>query len=1172
MPIQPDAPTEKWSPERAAAMRVTPRTLTPGSVLAGRYQIEAALGQGGMGVVYQAYDRSTRRPVAIKAFFPPASFEEGTRRFHREFRALTRLRHPHIVQVFDYGEAGGAPFYVMEFIAGADLSALRRARGGRLPLRDVVDIGLQLCDALAYMHTQGIVHRDLKPSNIMLVNGHDAASSLQSASSTPAPRRSGDDSLHVKVVDFGLAKLSDVSANLTESGVMLGTINYMSPEQGQAQPIDARADLYSLGVVLYELATGQLPFSADTPMAIMLQHVLQSPPFLRSIDPSIPVEFEALVLSLLAKRPVDRPPSAEAVLHALTGLTSLSVPALTEIAISPRADAVFRAGLIGREAELARLNAYLDQAWAGDAKLVVIEGEAGVGKTRLAAELAGQVRLRGGLRLQGACHETEHTPYSPIAEWLEEASRSDEDFNALVAGYEPELARLVPRLRPAAASDNGLDVRQAQLRFFDAVVRVLARLSQRRPLMLLLDDLQWADEATLELLHYLVRNAGGQRILICATARREARDTSVGLLNFLRDLSRLRLLARIDLERLSPRATADLIAAMLGVNESPRELAERIYAESEGNPFFIEEILKALAEEGLLARQAGRWQLKADAGLTMLRIPATIVDVIERRLAHLTEADRVVLNWAAVLGHDFAYQALLSASGLEEGALLDALDSLLRSQLIAEVRDPRQDRYRFTHAKIQEVVYADLNLARRKRMHRSVGEAIEAIYANRLEEMSPILAHHFIEGGDASKIVKYSVMAGDRARRLYANQEAIAFYRHVIALSDTISDVDLLITARQGLGEVHHLIGEYEQAAASFRAVIALLPQSRREAFERRRSTAEAWRRVGQTRETQSDYAEALHAYEQGLASLDVSDAEARARLLNAIAWVHIRQGEYERAAGQCVHSIELAADAPDIVATAYGYLGVAAGFQGDYASAADYHLKSLALWERIGDRSQVAHELNRLGNLAEEGRAYETAIEYYQKSLRLCQQIGHSLGTAYLLNNLGVIAQDRGQLGAARDYFQQSLAIFQRIGSKDGMAIAYTNLAEILLAQQAPDQAAAYLSQAQALTEELGDKPGSVYIWLLMVEASRVEQKWPEALEYALRALHTASENGLKFEEGKAHHLLGQIYLQADRVIEAGRHLMEACSLFGTLGKPAELEQAQEALRRLRERQGSAS
>ncbi len=1266
--MQMDHPTEPWMPGRIQPPAATPGTLPPGSVLAGRYQIESALGQGGMGIVYRARDLQADRRVAIKFFFAPPGVEEGARRFQREFRALTRLQHPRIVQVFDYGQAGDMPFYVMEFIAGADLSGLRRARGGRLSVRETIAVGLQLCDALAYIHGQGVIHRDLKPSNVMIEGSDDSGAN-------PDPH-SPLSNIAIKLVDFGLVKLSEVSAELTQSGMMLGTASYMSPEQAQALPIDTRSDLYSLGVLFYELLTGQLPFTADTPIAVILQHITQNPVPLHTLDAAIPREFETLVLALLAKRPAERPSSAEAVLGALTSLTSLAAPAPVELAASPRADAVFRAGLIGRRTEMERLNHYLDQAWAGEGQLVVIEGEAGVGKTRLAAELGGQARLRGGLRLVGTCHETERVPYGPVAEWFNDIFRLSQDFGSIISGLEPELARLVPRLIPFTPPPPGdaIEPEQAKLRFFDAVMRALGRLSERKPLMLLLDDLQWADEATLELLHYLVRNARGQRLIsgqvvrdktpperadlvqlrqmlarhfnegelrdlcfdlrnlynldldysslpgqgkgdkarelvayldrrhrvdelmtacrklrpeldwgkageetlipprlvperlnrifICATTRSEECDESGPLAALQRDLSRLRLLERIRLERLSSQAASELVAALLGVDQAPPQLAERIYTESEGNPFFIEETLKALAAEGLLVRQDGRWRLQADLGLTMLRIPSTIVDVVERRLARLADADRNALNWAAVLGHEFAYNVLQAASEIEEDALLDALDNLLRDQLIVEVRDPRQDRYRFTHGKINEVIYGALSNVRRKKMHRSAGQAIEKIYAARLEEMSPMLARHFTQGGDAPKAIQYNVQAGDRARKVYANQEAIAFYRQAVELAGDETQVEHQIAAHQGLGEVYHLIGEYEQAAASFRAVIDMAPQVRGEERERRRLLAQAWRGVVQASEARSDYDEALRACEQGLSLVGISNREEWARLLNGIGWIYIRKGDYEQARRQCEQAIELARDNPAIVATAYGYLGNAAEFS-DYEQAVTYHRESLALWEKIGDKSRVARELNYLGNLAEARGMYDDAIREYQKSLALCREIGHSLGTAALLNNLGVIYQNRGQLELARDHFQQGLEIYQRIGSKEGVAITYGNLAEIGLASGEIDQALAYLCQAESINEEIGDRYGLSYTWMLMAEARLAEGHMDEARNLALRALELAAESGIKLQEGKAHHLLARLFIQSGQTDEARRHLLDACAIFEAIGKQDDLIRARDLLQK---------
>ncbi len=1050
---------------------IVSRALLPGQVLLNRYKIEAALGQGGMGVVYRAHDRQIDRPVAVKAFFMPGGSGDGAgaqgagaQRFQREFRALTRLEHPHIVRVYDYGEADGVPFYVMEFIAGADLSALRQQRGGRLPLRDVISMALQLCDALSYVHTQGIVHRDLKPSNVMAVNA------------TPDRSLSARSDYDLKLVDFGLAKLSDVSLNLTESGTALGTINYMSPEQVQALPLDGRSDLYSFGVLLYELTVGRLPFTGEAPTSIMLQHIFQTPPPLRSIDPAIPPEFQNLVSSLLEKRPADRPSSAAAVSNVLSGLTSLTFTIPIEVIAAPRADAVLRAGLIGRQTELNRLNDYLAEAWDGEGRLIIIDGEAGVGKSRLALELAGQVRLRGGHRLVATCHEVERVPYGPIAEWLTDAARNVEEFQRIVTGFEPELARLVPQLitTHGLTAEAELDPQQAKLRFFDAVLHTLIHLSERKPLMLLLDDIQWADEASLELLHYLIRNARDQRIFLCATQRREDRELSGPLTTLLRDLSRLRLCERLELNRLSRQATADLVAALLGLEAAPVDLVERLYRESEGNPFFVEELLKALAEEGLLIRQSGGWQVQTDISLSMLQIPSTISDVIERRLARISADERSVLNWGAVLGYEFVHAILQPVAGLDEEALLDRLDNLLRAQLIAEVRDPREDKYRFTHAQIREEIYQALSGARRKKMHRAAGNAIEKVYAARLEELSPILAHHYRQGGDAPKAVRYGVQAGDRARKVYANQEAIGFYQQAIELADEAVDVDRLIAAHLGLGEVQQLIGNYQAAAASYRTIVDLASQSDRGEDNRRQLIAEAWWGIGQAQEALGEYVTALGAYDNGLNNLAENDHVERARLLTEMAWVHIRQSDYAQARAQCERAITLAEARFDILATAHEYLGMAARNQHDYDAAQFHYERGLHLWEQAGDRARIARVLNGLGVLGIERQHYDEALEYSQRSLALCREIGQTLGTASVLNNLGQIHLERGQFDLARDHFQQGLALYQRVGSKNGIATAYCSLGEVYLAEGKREEALGYLQQAQALAEEIS------FTWLI--------------------------------------------------------------------------------------------
>ncbi len=257
-----------------------------GSVLAGRYELLDPVGQGGMATVYRARRLSDGKLVAVKVLREPYSHDrEFVERFQREASSAAALSHPRVVPVLDSGEDGGVRFLVMEYVEGEDLKAYLR-RSGPLPPSRAVSIAAAVCEALQYAHAQGIVHRDIKPQNILL---------------TPAGE--------VKVTDFGIARALS-SATITETGTVLGSVHYLSPEQARGEPVTAASDLYSLGVVLFEMLTGRLPFDGESPIAVALKHLYEEPPSPRELNPEVPEWLEGVVRRAMAKRPQDRYPSA----------------------------------------------------------------------------------------------------------------------------------------------------------------------------------------------------------------------------------------------------------------------------------------------------------------------------------------------------------------------------------------------------------------------------------------------------------------------------------------------------------------------------------------------------------------------------------------------------------------------------------------------------------------------------------------------------------------------------------------------------------------------------------------------------------------------------------------------------------------------------------------------
>lgn len=717
--------------------------LGPGVVLCRRYRLNSEIGRGGMGVVYRATDLELMREVAVKVLPDTSCSPEARARLLREARAAAALNHPHIVSVYDVGEAEGMPFFVMELVKGPSLSRARPAEISR-----IVEIACQICAALEHAHANNIVHRDLKPDNVLL----------------SAPGESG----MAKLADLGLA-LPGYGERLSRTGVIMGTASYMAPEQALGRALDGRADLYALGVLLYELSTGKVPFKGDNPLAIVSQHVHAPvvPP--RVLRPDLPRALEAVILRLLAKDPVSRFATAAETAKALRESITLAEAASqehtnTSIAIL---DALSRGRLVGRTAELSEACELWRRAREGHGHAVLFSGEPGAGKTRLAREITMQAAVDGAVILSGGCYEYEaNTPYAPFVEafrrWLRE-QRDDKTLRETLREAAPQIAKLVPEIH----SRLGPFPQRAQLRadeerlvFFDAIAQVFANLARRQGLLFFADDLHWADPGTLQLLSHLLRQLRETQLLIVGAYRDTELDRMHPLANALVDWNRERLVTRIALRRFDVAETTAQIGALLGDSVSA-DFGESVHLETEGNPFFVEEVLKSLIEQGSVRLESGQWK-RCEVG--QLVIPQSMKEAIGSRLNRISQESNEVLRAAAVLGKTFKFQDLITITGSKhEDATLDALDEAVRAQLITTGSG---DSFIFTHDKIREVLYEELNPIRRRRLHRQAAEGLERTRETSRDVLEK-LAHHYIQAGDDERALYYNRQAAFEVQRIF---------------------------------------------------------------------------------------------------------------------------------------------------------------------------------------------------------------------------------------------------------------------------------------------------------------------------------------------------------------------------------------------------------------------
>ncbi len=940
------------------------RAALEGTTLQNRYRLDAQLGRGGMGVVYRAYDTLLHREVAVKVLSDTALGSDGRARLLREAQAAAKLNHPNIVSVYDAGEAEGVPFIVMELVEGRSLHDQPPQA-----LSEILSIAQQVCAALEHAHNHDIVHRDLKPENVLIAADGTA-----------------------KLMDFGLAR--SVSSHLTTEGTIVGTVFYLAPEQALGQKIDDRADLYALGVMLYELTAGRLPFTGDDPLAIISQHLNVAPISPRWYKPQIPEALDAIILKLLAKDSAERFPSARELQAALETVMPApgSVPAAASVSLL---DKIVRGKLIGREKELAELRGYYDAARAGTGRLVLIGGEPGIGKTRLVEELAVYARLLEGTVLTGRCYEQEGAlAYLPFIEAFRQYlhTRSSDQLRTELVNAR-DIVKLLPEVQALVEPQPTravLTAEEERLQLFDSVARFMENIARETPLVLVLDDLHWADKATLQLLQHLARETRRARILIVGTFRDTELDTAHPLDEALVELNRERLVTRIPLRRLPRESTEALLAAMFQEEITP-EFLQAVYGETEGNPFFIEEVCKSLIDEGKLYFEDGRWRRP---GIEELEIPQSVKSAIGRRVKKLSDECQRVLTLASVIGREFDFDVLRELAQVDENRLLDLIDEALRSQLIRETRADGREVYVFQHALIAQTLYGALNLRRQARLHEQVGIALEKIYSRHLEEHVDELAYHFYlgaRGGEIDRAVRYSVLAAERAEKLLAYDDAVQHYDHAISLLDEAGRTAETLELWEHVGDVHRTAGDRAELGAAYERAVKIwegLPDPDKETGIR------LYTKIGEMARWAARHPQMVQYVEKGLQLLGSEEPTlARARLLNALAhakyWgLPISEADFVGAQRAAEEALQIAEqlDNPEELSAALDALTGIHVMQGSHPHAWEIIERRLKLFNRLNTFEQ-ADVLSMAARTQAFLGEYARAIEYSKQALELARR-----------------------------------------------------------------------------------------------------------------------------------------------------------------------------------------
>jgi predicted ATPase/class 3 adenylate cyclase/uncharacterized protein HemY len=880
-----------------------------------------------------------------------------------------------------------------------------------------------------------------------------------------------------------------------------------------------------------------------------------------------------------------------------------------------------KAKLIGREAHVQAMTDLSKKMTQGIGGLIWIEGEPGIGKSRLMQEFTDAIQTVNCVLWDGRCSpQKSGQAFSLFSDLFAQAfNLQPSDTPAEIQTRIEQSTQTWPRdaqvtrpylealfgLQPGGLEGKrlgSLEPEQLRQQIFVALRRLFKSLASEQPIVLLLDDLHWIDPMSAEMLQFLIPMVTSVPILFVCAQRRQGADSPNDRLVRTQSLISTQT-ARLSLERLSPVESEVLLSELLPGSEIPGRLRDTIVERSEGNPYFIEEYVRVLIEQGYVQHVQEGWMIHPECDLDAIPLPSSLETLVRSRVDALPTDLKQLVQCAAVIGNSF------------EGSLLESISRLssvrkglarLESRLLVR-RSEEGGRWEFSHSLIESVAYQAMLKARRKAVHLEVAQALELRWAGAEAQHAEELAFHFTQAGQADKALTYLALAGERAAAQFANEEAEGYFEQATQLlaSGTQCAKEVHWRVLAGLGDVYRAMGRLAESKAALEEGLALV----KNAGLADPQNAGIQRRLGETAQKRADLEAAYEHFGQALTILgqqgdDGSQAEV-AHVLNRLAWIHFVRGQFEQARMACEASLTYArsVDSLSELASAENLLGGIHYRQCEWKAALHHTTRAMILREQMGYSWGVASTLGNLGVLAVSAGHWSKARSFFERSLALRQEIGDVEGISIAHNNLGTLARDQGDLNRAESHFNESLGIAipfkirfqaansnvglaqvfllkgeinaaeeilahsldqaQEIGAEDLLVEVFRIQAEIWLTKSAWDKSLEAAQKSAALAAEIGNRSLEVAAWRVLSEIELQKgnfQASRDAIRQAKTALDEAND---ELEAGRVAAQAGRMYLLAAQVKQAETELKTAQEIFMRLGASLELKQVEKALRR---------
>ncbi len=834
--------------------------------------------------------------------------------------------------------------------------------------------------------------------------------------------------------------------------------------------------------------------------------------------------------------------------------------------------------LVGRDREFALLKTAVERLTQGKGGIIFIIGDPGIGKSRLFEEIRNFI-ITEEIPItifEGRClaygENLAYHPFLPVLRKITGITEKDS-----VSDIQNKLIRFTAELFPddykSVAPYIGylfsirygdeldekvkyLDPKGLRYQIFLSIKRLLFALAQRQPLLLVIEDYHWIDTESLELLEFIYEQSISAPMLMFALSR-FVKEKIPGIV---KERLRKKLsenFTEIILRPLDRDAGAQLLYNLLNFPDISPDLKNQILMKADGNPYFVEEIIRSLIDTSKLKFTSGRW--KAIGDFTTITIPDTIQLLLTSRIDQLDDDVRNVLQQASIIGRIFDVELLELVNGANHLMLSLYLATLEEFGFIMRVPGEGDLRYQFRHPLLYEVVYNSILKKNRRSLHRKVGELIENIHKERLDDWAEALAHQYGQSDNYERAMHWLMRAGYKAKGRYANDEAISFFEKLIAITTTVTKVEkevrrrYRVQASEALGELYFLTGRYDQAIKNFEMM--------RDNAQSVGDRARAQRQLATIYQNQGQYDFALQLLdeiEKSFTGTSLSEILERVEIMILRGWIYWVRGMLEPARAECEEAINLLGKLnPEeqlvkaLKATAMSRLGLIAQTKGEYEKAIAYNEEDLRLSREIANKKGISRACCNLGSIYKEFGQYDRAIEYYDEDLRISEEIGDKQGMGITANNLGTIYLIKKDYDRAQELFQKYLIISQETGYLQGMGTAKLNLGSLALRVSEIEDAEKNLLEAEAILKEIGYHSVLITVYILLAELYLVHRKeMKKAWSYLNRARQLNRQVDSKSQWAKIFFAYGKMNMERGEWLKAGKNFDRAVERFLELGE----------------------